>query len=41
MIEKGQAIDLPADAIALPVIRPALDEELEAMRQADAVRTSA
>lgn len=40
-LQKGQALDIPADASVVPSIRPALDAELEAMRQASSIATSA
>ncbi len=39
-LEKGQALDIPKNGAA-PTIRPALDAELAAMAQADAIRTAA
>ena len=41
VLEKGQALDIPKDPAVIPVLRPALEEELNAMRQADAIQTSA
>ena len=38
---EGQALDIPKDASTSPNIRPALAGELQAMEQADAIRTSA
>lgn len=40
-VQKGQAIDIPLDSTAAPVIRPALDEEMAAMAQATSIQTSA
>lgn len=40
-LQKGEALDIPKTAAAAPVIRPALAEELAAMAQADAIKTSA
>ncbi len=40
-LNQGEALDLSKDASVLPVIRPALAEELAAMAQADAIKTSA
>ncbi len=39
-LEKGQALDIPDNTDA-PVIRPALPGEMDAMAQADSIRTSA
>ena len=39
-LEKGQAIDIPLSSAA-PFIRPALDEEMNAMEQADSIPTGA
>ena len=41
ILEKGQALDIPMDAAAVPEVRPALQEELDAMQQASAILTSA
>jgi hypothetical protein len=41
MLEQGQALDIPKDESVVPLIRPALEAELQAMAQADAIRTSA
>ena len=40
-LEKGQALDIPKDKSVVPSIRPALEEELAAMAQADAIKTAA
>lgn len=40
-LEKGQALDIPADASVIPLIRPALDAEMQAMAQASSISTSA
>lgn len=40
-LEKGQALDIPADESIVPLIRPALDAEMQAMAQASSIRTSA
>ena len=39
-LEQGQALDIPLSG-ALPVVRPALAGELQAMEQADSIRTAA
>lgn len=39
-LEKGQALDIPLDG-SLPTVRVALNAELKAMEQADAIKTSA
>ncbi len=41
MLEKGQALDIPKDASAAPVVRPALEAELKALEQAPSISTSA
>ncbi len=40
-LQKGQALDIPKDTKAAPVMRPALPEEMDAMQQASEIRTSA
>ena len=40
-LNKGEALDIPKSQAAAPIIRPALAEELLAMEQADAIKTSA
>lgn len=40
-LEAGQALDLPKSGGALPSVRSALPEELQAMQQADTIRTAA
>ena len=40
-LKEGQALDIPKNAAAAPSIRPALAEEMQAMEQASAVKTSA
>lgn len=40
-VEQGQALDIPEDPAAVPLIRPALAEELAAMEQAQTIQTSA
>ncbi len=40
-LKKGQAVDLAKDGSALPVIRPALEGEMQAMAQASQIKTSA
>ena len=39
-LKMGQALDIPKNGLA-PVIRPALDEEMKTMEQAQAIQTSA
>jgi ferric-dicitrate binding protein FerR (iron transport regulator) len=41
VLEQGQALDIPLDAAAAPQVRPALEAEMQAMAQADSIRTSA
>jgi hypothetical protein len=40
-LQKGQALDIPLGSPIVPSVRPALDDEMRAMAQADAIRTSA
>ena len=40
-LKKGQALDIPKNTSIAPSIRPALDAEMEAMKQASAIKTSA
>ena len=40
-LNAGQALDIPSIETAVPVIRPALEGEMAAMAQADAIRTAA
>lgn len=40
-VNQGQALDIPKDASLVPVIRPALAEELAAMEQASTIKTFA
>jgi hypothetical protein len=40
-VNAGEAIDIPKDGTSIPVVRPALAEELLAMEQASAIKTSA
>lgn len=40
-LTEGQAIDIAKDGSAVPVIRPALDAEMQAMAQASTIATSA
>lgn len=40
MVEKGSALDIPKDASVAPAIRAALPGELQAMEQADKIKTA-
>ncbi len=41
LLKKGFAVDIATDGSKLPVIRPALDGEMQAMAQASQIKTSA
>ena len=41
LIQKGEALDIPADASKTPSVRPALEGEMQAMTQADTIHTAA
>ena len=40
-LRKGQALDIPKDTSAVPLIRPALEDEMKTMEQAASIQTSA
>ena len=41
LLKKGQAVDIAQDGSALPLIRPALEEEMKAMEQASQIKIAA
>ncbi len=41
LLDQGQALDIPRDAAVVPVVRAALEAEMQAMEQASTIGTSA